>query len=74
MTRKDYDAIAATLREACESKSSLRERLALNEVALSLGDLFARRSPRFNRAKWIKAVFGEDATPFYADWIASNVD
>jgi hypothetical protein len=55
MTRKDYEPIAAILRQAA-SKPEYRQR---TYIASALADLFEKDNPRFNRMEFILACASE---------------
>lgn len=56
MTRKDYQAIAATIAEAKEARPGSSTPEATREyIANRLADALAADNPRFNRAKFLAA-------------------
>ena len=52
MSKKDYEAIAAIMRES---------NLDLNDIENDLADYMAEDDPRFDRARFLAACRGEDS-------------
>ena len=61
MTKKDYEAIAAIIREFQDVNRTVRAQLA-TQVSERLAEYMAADNPRFDRARFLAACRGEDAT------------
>jgi hypothetical protein len=56
MTRKDYIAIAAVIKNRVDACGAYIEaELATHEVAKDLAELLSKDNPQFNRAKFLEA-------------------
>ena len=64
MSRKDYEAIAAAIREeydawAAEGDSGTAGTTALATAAENIADALAADNPRFDREKFLNAALGD---------------
>lgn len=58
MTKKDYEAVARAMNiSACNYNSQHKEQAVIYEIADDLAKEFKRDNSRFNRDKFIEAVF-----------------
>ena len=56
MTRKDYEAIAAAIKEVVDSNRWFKGNLGgIQATAKAMADVMAADNPRFDRARFLKA-------------------
>lgn len=61
MTRKDYEALAAAIREEYDGFAGFpRQQFALQSVASRIADALYEDNPRFNREKFLFVALGEE--------------
>lgn len=63
MTRKDFDSVAATLREEYETALQMGETFHAKGIAVAakaLADTFAQTHPRFNADRFKRAALGRE--------------
>ena len=59
MTQRDYIRLAAALRYALEeARGSIGETTGVRKAIMVIEDTLAEERPQFNRAKFLKAVYG----------------
>ena len=56
MTRKDYVAVAARIRNILDGNSANGVVLGVSMTAKALADVFALDNPRFDRERFLKAA------------------